>query len=54
MTAKECIMTRRSIRQFSDKPVDEAVLKDIIETASFLRSISVSRLLNMFFRNCGS
>lgn len=35
MTAKECIMTRRSIRQFSDKPVDEAVLRDIIETASF-------------------
>ena len=38
MTAKECIMTRRSIRQFSDKPVDEAVLKDIIETASFAPS----------------
>ena len=35
MTAKECIMTRRSIRQFSDKPVDEAILRDIIETASF-------------------
>ena len=35
MTAKECIMTRRSIRQFSDKPVDEAVLRDIIETASY-------------------
>ena len=32
MTAKECIMTRRSIRQFTDKAVDEAVLKDIIET----------------------
>lgn len=38
MTAKECIMTRRSIRQFSDKQVDEAVLKDIIETASFAPS----------------
>ena len=38
MTAKECIMTRRSIRQFSDKPVDEAVLRDIIETASFAPS----------------
>ena len=35
MTAKECIMTRRSIRQFSDKPIDEAILRDIIETASF-------------------
>ncbi len=38
MTAKECIMTRRSIRQFSNKPVDEAVLRDIIETASFAPS----------------
>lgn len=38
MTAKECIMTRRSIRQFTDKAVDEAVLKDIIETASFAPS----------------
>lgn len=38
MTAKECIMTRRSIRQFSDKPIDEAVLRDIIETASFAPS----------------
>ena len=38
MTAKECIMTRRSIRQFSDKQVDEAVLKDIIETAAFAPS----------------
>lgn len=38
MTAKECIMTRRSIRQFSDKPVDEALLKEIIETVSFAPS----------------
>ena len=38
MTAKDCIMTRRSIRQFSDKPIDEAVLRDIIETASFAPS----------------
>lgn len=38
MTTKECIMTRRSIRQFSDKPVDEALLKDIVETASFAPS----------------
>ena len=38
MTAKECIMTRRSIRQFTDKAVDEAVLKDISETASFAPS----------------
>ena len=38
MTAKECIMTRRSIRQFSDKPVTEEVLKDLIETASYAPS----------------
>ncbi len=35
MTTKECIMTRRSIRQFSDQQIDESVLRDIIETASF-------------------
>ena len=38
MTAKECILTRRSIRQFLDKPVEEDVLKDIVETASYAPS----------------
>lgn len=35
MTAKECILTRRSIRQFTDQPVEESVLREIVETASF-------------------
>ena len=35
MTAKECIMSRRSIRQFTDQPIDHDVLAEIIETASF-------------------
>ncbi len=38
MTAKECMKTRRSIRQFLDKPVDDEILKDIVETASFAPS----------------
>ena len=35
MTAKECIMSRRSIRQFTDQPIDHDVLAEIIETASY-------------------
>lgn len=38
MTAKECITGRRSIRQFSDKAVDHALLEQIIETASYAPS----------------
>ena len=35
MTAKECMMGRRSIRKVSQKPVEEAVLREIVEEASF-------------------
>lgn len=35
MDAKECIMGRRSIRNFKDTEIDEAVLKEIIEEASY-------------------
>ena len=35
MTAKEMILGRRSIRKYEDKPVDEAVLKEIVEEASY-------------------
>lgn len=38
MTAKECITTRRSIRQFQDQPIDHALLEDLIETASYCPS----------------
>lgn len=38
MTAKECITTRRSIRQFQDRPIDHALLEDLIETASYCPS----------------
>ncbi len=38
MTAKECIRERRSIRQFTDKPVSHDVLASIVETASFAPS----------------
>ncbi len=35
MDIKECIMSRRSIRKYSDKPVDDAVIREIIEEASY-------------------
>lgn len=44
MTAKECIRTRRSIRQFQDKPIDHTVLEDIIETASYCPSWKHSQI----------
>lgn len=38
MTAKECIMGRRSIRKFKPDAIEKDVLADIIETASFCPS----------------
>ncbi len=38
MTAKECIKGRRSIRKFKDTPIDNALLEEIIETASYTPS----------------
>ena len=35
MNAIDCIKTRRSIRKFEDKPVDQATIEQIIETASY-------------------
>lgn len=38
MTANECIKGRRSIRQFTDKPIEREVLADIVESASYAPS----------------
>ncbi|MBQ7839948.1 MAG: nitroreductase family protein [Lachnospiraceae bacterium] len=38
MTAKECILSRRSIRKFTDQPVDHELISGIIETASYAPS----------------
>jgi nitroreductase len=38
MTAKECILGRRSIRKFKSDSVDHELLKQIIETASYAPS----------------
>lgn len=38
MTAKECIMGRRSIRQFTEQAIDHETLAEIIETASYAPS----------------
>lgn len=35
MTAKECIKGRRSIRKFTEQPIDRSLLAEIIETASY-------------------
>ena len=38
MEAKECIRNRRSIRKFSDRPVERSVIEAAVETASFAPS----------------
>ena len=38
MTAKECILGRRSIRKFTEQPVSHEVLEDIIGTTAFAPS----------------
>ena len=38
MTAKECIIGRRSIRQFTEQPVSHELLSQIVETASYAPS----------------
>lgn len=38
MTAKECILTRRSIRKFKDTPIDHTLINEIVETASYAPS----------------
>ena len=38
MTAKECIIGRRSIRQFTNQPVSHDLLSQIVETASYAPS----------------
>ena len=38
MTAKECIQGRRSIRKFTSKPIDHALLEEIIGTVSHVPS----------------
>lgn len=38
MTAKECIVGRRSIRRFTDQPVPHELLEEIISTASYAPS----------------
>lgn len=38
MTAKECILGRRSIRRFTQEPVSHELLEEIIATASFAPS----------------
>ncbi|MCR4584710.1 MAG: nitroreductase family protein [Lachnospiraceae bacterium] len=35
MNVKECILGRRSIRKYSDKPVDDDIIREIVEEASY-------------------
>ena len=38
MDVKSCILERRSIRKFKDTPIDESILNEIIEEASYAPS----------------
>lgn len=38
MTAKDCILGRRSIRRFKPDPVSHELLEQIVETASYAPS----------------
>ena len=38
MEVKECILSRRSVRKFLDKPVDHATLEQVIATAAYAPS----------------
>lgn len=38
MDAKECIRTRRSVRKYTDKPVTEETIRELIELASYAPS----------------
>lgn len=38
MTAKECILGRRSIRKFTNQPISHELLEDIVATAAFAPS----------------
>ena len=44
MTGKEMILGRRSIRKYSDKPVDDALLAEIVEEASYAPSWKHSQI----------
>lgn len=44
MTAKECILGRRSIRKFKSDAVDHQLLKEIVETASYAPSWKHSQI----------
>ena len=44
MTAKECIKGRRSIRKFTNTPVDHELMNEIIETASYAPSWKHSQI----------
>ena len=38
MELKECVLTRRSVRKFQDKPVDHGTLEQVIATAAYAPS----------------
>lgn len=44
MTNKECILSRRSVRKFSDKKIDAEVLKDIINVSTYAPSWKNSQI----------
>ncbi len=54
MEALECIKTRRSVRKFTEQPVTEAELAQVVETAAFAPSWKNTPDCALFGRNrCG-
>lgn len=49
MDAKECIMGRRSIRTFKDTPIDEQLLREIVEEASYSPSWKHTQITRYMF-----
>lgn len=54
MTANECIMTRRSVRKFTDQPVPHEVLEEVIAAAAYApswKNTQISRYIAIEGRN---
>lgn len=48
MTAKECIMGRRSVRKFTEQPISHDVMADLIQTASYAPSWKNTQITRYF------
>ena len=52
MELKECVLTRRSVRKFLDKPVDHATLEQVIATAAYAPSWKNTQISRYIYCGC--